>query len=566
MKQFKNLRIVKLAVYGLRSFKNTEITFDDRNFLTGDNTKGKTSIAHAICFALYGITYMGETSIEQIMQKSANYVEVTLTLMDIEHNGEAHELCRRREKKSKSATVTFDGLRITQSDINTYFCDAKLFLSIFNPTYFAEHLTNESKNLLFRLIPNIKYEEIIDLLPAEDIEIIHAAEFTTPEAHVFKCQKRIEEIDGELLKISGKDELLQKQQKSISCDEINEELSSANEQYEYLCKKRYQGVDLDKLYEQKNELEQNIKEQEALMLFNENYLSKYSAYMIASKEYKDAKSFAANINADNASCPCCGGTIVPQIKEHVQNHLKQRIAAIISDGQRYRNEMEKAKDEKSLAYEKYCKYTDMLAKVNKKLEVGALSPEEFYNLRALNDFIDSFANKKEQYDKGVSNDTDEIKQQKAMLEKERNDLSNEINSFSRLISKRNEVILSNFNMENTSFILSDKSKSSISGKETLQIIYQGRAYKCLSSSERIRAGLEISALLRTLSGLDYPVFIDNAESITSISSRILPSQTFISKVVSKSELEIKTIHASSIPNNKVSIINAAPTQSIDKAG
>lgn len=66
MKQFKNLRIVKLAVYGLRSFKNTEITFDDRNFLTGDNTKGKTSICPAICFALYGITYMGETSIEQL--------------------------------------------------------------------------------------------------------------------------------------------------------------------------------------------------------------------------------------------------------------------------------------------------------------------------------------------------------------------------------------------------------------------------------------------------------------------------------------------------------------------
>ena len=403
-------------------------------------------------------------------------------------------------------------------------------------------------------------------MPDEDQEIIRAADFTAPEAHILACQRKAGRIDEELLRLSGKDEALQKYQGSISCDEIYDELNSAKKKYEELCRKRYQGVDLDKLYEQKNELEQNIKEQEALMLFNENYLSKYSAYMIASKEYKDAKSFAANINADNASCPCCGGTIAPQIKEHVQNHLKQRIAAIISDGQRYKNEMEKAKDEKSLAYEKYCKYTDMLAKVNKELEVGTLSPDEFYNLRTLNDFIDSFANKKVQYDKGVSNDTNEIKQQKAMLEKERNDLNNEINSFLRLISKRNEVILSNFNMENTSFILSDKSKSSISGKETLQIIYKGRAYKCLSSSERIRAGLEISALLRNLSGLDYPVFIDNAESITSISSRILPSQTFISKVVSKSELEIKTIHASSIPNNKVSIINAAPTQSIDKAG
>ena len=566
MKNFKNLRIVKLAVYGLRSLKNSEIVFDDKNFLIGDNAKGKTSIAHAICFALYGITYMGETSIEQIMQKSATYVEVTLTLMDIEHNGEAHELCRRREKKSKSATVTFDGLRITQSDINTCFCDAKLFLSIFNPIYFAEHLGNEGKNLLFRLIPDIKYEETIDLLPDEDQEIIRAADFTAPEAHILACQRKAGRIDEELLRLSGKDEALQKYQGSISCDEIYDELNSAKKKYEELCRKRYQGVDLDKLYEQKNELEQNIKEQEALMLFNENYLSKYSAYMIASKEYKDAKSFAANINADNASCPCCGGTIAPQIKEHVQNHLKQRIAAIISDGQRYKNEMEKAKDEKSHAYEQYCKYTAMLEKANKALELGALSEPEFHIMCSLKNFINSFADKKEQQDKNISNDTDEIKQQKAMLEKERNDLNNEINSFLRLISKRNEVILSNFNMENTSFILSDKSKSSISGKETLQIIYKGRAYKCLSSSERIRAGLEISALLRNLSGLDYPVFIDNAESITSISSRILPSQTFISKVVSKSELEIKTIHASSIPNNKVSIINAAPTQSIDKAG
>ena len=566
MKNFKNLRIVKLAVYGLRSLKNSEIVFDDKNFLIGDNAKGKTSIAHAICFALYGITYMGETSIEQIMQKSATYVEVTLTLMDIEHNGEAHELCRRREKKSKSATVTFDGLRITQSDINTCFCDAKLFLSIFNPIYFAEHLGNEGKNLLFRLIPDIKYEETIDLLPDEDQEIIRAADFTAPEAHILACQRKAGRIDEELLRLSGKDEALQKYQGSISCDEIYDELNSAKKKYEELCRKRYQGVDLDKLYEQKNELEQNIKEQEALMLFNENYLSKYSAYMIASKEYKDAKSFAANINADNASCPCCGGTIAPQIKEHVQNHLKQRIAAIISDGQRYKNEMEKAKDEKSHAYEQYCKYTAMLEKANKALELGALSEPEFHIMCSLKNFINSFADKKEQQDKNISNDTDEIKQQKAMLEKERNDLNNEINSFLRLISKRNEVILSNFNMENTSFILSDKSKSSISGKETLQIIYKGRAYKCLSSSERIRAGLEISALLRNLSGLDYPVFIDIAESITSISSRILPSQTFISKVVSKSELEIKTIHASSIPNNKVSIINAAPTQSIDKAG
>jgi len=50
-------------------------------------------------------------------------------------------------------------------------------------------------------------------------------------------------------------------------------------------------------------------------------------------------------------------------------------------------------------------------------------------------------------------------------------------------------------------------------KDTFKFTYDGKDYRWLSTSERIKAGLEVAMLLKRLTGLIYPTFIDNAESI-----------------------------------------------------
>ena len=45
------------------------------------------------------------------------------------------------------------------------------------------------------------------------------------------------------------------------------------------------------------------------------------------------------------------------------------------------------------------------------------------------------------------------------------------------------------------------------------VAYDDKDYRWLSTSERIKAGLEVANLLKRLTGLAYPTFIDNAESI-----------------------------------------------------
>ena len=60
----------------------------------------------------------------------------------------------------------------------------------------------------------------------------------------------------------------------------------------------------------------------------------------------------------------------------------------------------------------------------------------------------------------------------------------------------------------------------------------------MSLSEKVRAGLEIAALLRRLAGLELPVYIDNTESIVILDRQLLPAQTILSKVVKGAALSV----------------------------
>lgn len=74
-------------------------------------------------------------------------------------------------------------------------------------------------------------------------------------------------------------------------------------------------------------------------------------------------------------------------------------------------------------------------------------------------------------------------------------------------------------------------------KNTFEIEMDGKPYSKLSLSEGIRAGLELRNVLSQQSEVIAPVFIDNAESITSFEKP--NGQLIISRVVAGQELKIE---------------------------
>ena len=105
-------------------------------------------------------------------------------------------------------------------------------------------------------------------------------------------------------------------------------------------------------------------------------------------------------------------------------------------------------------------------------------------------------------------------------------------------SKRAEMTFSALRMNRVEISLFDVVKSTGEWKDAFKFTYNGRRYDRLSLSEKVRAGMEVSELVKRLTGRNYPVFVDNMESIDDLENARPTGQLLLAKFVSKAELSV----------------------------
>ncbi|WP_298033687.1 hypothetical protein [uncultured Dysosmobacter sp.] len=76
-------------------------------------------------------------------------------------------------------------------------------------------------------------------------------------------------------------------------------------------------------------------------------------------------------------------------------------------------------------------------------------------------------------------------------------------------------------------------------RDTFKFTYGGRRYDRLSLSEKICAGMEVSELMKRLTGRNYPVFVDNMESIDDLANVRPTGQLIMAKCVKGAELQVR---------------------------
>ena len=109
------------------------------------------------------------------------------------------------------------------------------------------------------------------------------------------------------------------------------------------------------------------------------------------------------------------------------------------------------------------------------------------------------------------------------------------------ISKRAELLFSQLKMNRVAISLYDVVKSSGEVKDAFKFTYNGRRYDRLSLSEKIRAGMEVSELIKRLTGRNYPVFVDNMESVDDLANVKPTGQIFMAKCVANTPLSVRAI-------------------------
>lgn len=109
-------------------------------------------------------------------------------------------------------------------------------------------------------------------------------------------------------------------------------------------------------------------------------------------------------------------------------------------------------------------------------------------------------------------------------------------------AKRAELLFAPLRMKRVQISLFDVVKSTGEVKDVFRFTYNGRRYDRLSLSEKIRAGLELSELMRHLTGRRYPVFIDNMESVDDLANVRPNGQIILAKCVHGAALTVRPVN------------------------
>ena len=175
-----------------------------------------------------------------------------------------------------------------------------------------------------------------------------------------------------------------------------------------------------------------------------------------------------------------------------------------------------------------------------ELEFGALSQEEYDRMFACREDLQQVRADIAAIEKATpaAGDLDsQLKAARAEIEQ----CKLKLQYLAQYISKRAEMTFSALKMNRVEISLYDVVKSTGEVKDAFKFTYNGRRYDWLSLSEKIRAGMEVSELMKRLTGRNYPQFVDNMESVDDLANVRPTGQVIMAKCVSKAELSVRPV-------------------------
>ena len=157
------MKITYLRTKGFRKFENIfETEIFDITEIIGGNAKGKTTILYSIIWAFLGTNLTGDDKVWLGNKKSEHcYVELHF----IDNKGNNHILLRYKNRyDNKMNFIMLDNKKIEQKELQQFYKDKKLFLSILNINYFLNKKPTEQKELIDKYLPNIDIKSVYSRL------------------------------------------------------------------------------------------------------------------------------------------------------------------------------------------------------------------------------------------------------------------------------------------------------------------------------------------------------------------------------------------------------------------
>ena len=529
------MKITYLKTNGFRKFEDTfETEIYDITEITGGNAKGKTTILYAIIWAFLGTNLTGDDKVWLGNKKCEGcYVELHF----IDNAGNNHILIRYKNRyDSKMNFIMLDNKKIEQKDLQTFYKDKKLFLSILNLNYFLHKKPTEQKELIDNYLPEIDIQSVYNKLSDYEKSLLEGCP-TNMAQYIQELNDNKKMYENQIKTVKGKIDYAQSIIDSTTIDKIltfekDEELSLDRQQLSYLTTDKNSAI--------RTKQEKIVNELEKQKLTLEKQIDD-----IFSKMQEGKKKYLSIKNANDVCCPLCG----QKLEE------KGRLTTIIN----MKKDLEASYDKKVKLDKEFLIIKGKLAVEKAKLySAQNVSNNEEYpgQITTLKEKISHLEQEKMDIEK--HNNIVTINQKNVMTSKEDitkfNIKIQELHGLIENIKKVKDIaqkLYINYleekmkyatkHLKNVKIQYYKVSKEDEILKEDFIILYKNNELKNLSRSETIATMLEIGNMLNKVANTKFPLFIDDSESCADfnfIEDYAKDTQILISRVQKGQELTI----------------------------
>lgn len=498
-----NFKELKLQEF--KSHQNLTVNFGEVTEITGDNALGKSTIPESISWLLYGIDATGSKLDPTPITYEAEETKVSLLL-----NVDGKDVLLGRGLKKGKAQYYVNEVPSKAKEFNEIveqLFDKDLFLSLFNPHYFFTLHWEKQRALVMQYVMTPPNKEVLKHMHEEqrkclenlfkkhslsDIEKIHKENKTKQDKKYIAAQSRTKTL---------KEQLEQLPQVSVPIESLKAELSQIDKKVRELEEQYDKAADANRAYTKVQAQISSLQDQ--IEVSKERWPS------LKNEVIED-------------TCRTCKRPLDDESVEAVKADKESRIADYKAKHNKLiqeRNEL-KAK----LADMEYIDASETLEQIRSIDAEGV----------PLRDAIRAYS----QIERLQEQVNEAEKDEKETLES-LNDSIFILDSIKAFKSKEAELQAEKVQALFTtlSVRLFKQNKGDGEYKPDFEIEMDGKPYRSLSLSESIRAGLELRDVLSNQSEIITPVFVDNAESITSFKEPV--GQLIICRVVAGQDLKIE---------------------------
>lgn len=507
------MKLISVTCVNFRCFEDETFLFQNQTVIRARNTFGKSSIAEAVVWCLFGTDMGGKTKADtRLMRRGAKSMSVETTWTT--DAGESLKILRDKPD-SGPVKLLVNGRKAKAGEVEGLFGAMGEFLSVFLPGYFNGLEPKDARSVLANCVPELSTEDVLNQLSEMERELLKNTKFgmgvDSAELLTKKYRDEIRERQEETSRLDGEarayQDIIKQGPPQMPQDSVTPEERQQYEQAKVRLATSPMAAE-----ERKRQRDLLVQQRDTMR-----------------KTFKTLRDSLVDVN--KLACPTCGQKLPEENAKTIMANknapIEERLQELTSEGSQLNDEISRLEYLQVSDVEDLSQLQQIIDDVDAKMQTDT-------DARA------TYAAQLKLYERAQQS-IQEIEKDRAGEENMLFNLQEQVKALNAFkaayVRLQHDKLNSHF--KHVTIQLMTHNKETGETRADFTVMWKKKPYKTLSHSEKIRCDIEIGRVISAPRLEAMPVFVDDAESVQDLWSEQFSGQVIAAYVWFDSALVVE---------------------------